>query len=90
MQRGKHSSGYQRAWPYHTAGPDQITSSNAGKGVAQDLGGENEQYLIHDAEVLLVEFDLLNDDLANVSMYLSSSIIYLHQLQRQSRRIHCC
>lgn len=54
------------------------------------MGGEDEQYLIHDAEVLLVELDLLDDDLANVSMYLSSSTIHLHQLQRQSRRIHCC
>lgn len=54
------------------------------------MGGEDEQYLIHDAEVLLVELDLLDDDLANVSIYLSSSPIHLHQLQRQSQRIHCC
>ena len=63
MQCSEHGSGNQGTGPYHAAGADEIAPGDASEGVAQYLGGEDEQHLVHDAEVLAVEFDLFDNDL---------------------------
>ena len=63
MQRSEHGSRHQSLGPDHPSRPDEKSASQSRKSIAQDLGREDEQQLVSDANFLFVEVCLLHNDI---------------------------
>ena len=67
MQRVEQSAINERAWPDHARRPDEKLAEQTTKRETDDLGGEDEHYLITEAKMLSVEHFLGRNDVGCVS-----------------------
>lgn len=68
MHGSEHCGRHQSSWPYHAGRSHQEPTSETGKAIAEDLGRNSEKDLVQYAQILLVEFCLLNNHLAGISL----------------------
>lgn len=74
MHGSEHCGRHQGCWPYHAGRSHQEPPSKTGKTIAKDLSRNGEEDLVQYAHILLVEFCLLNNHLAGISLDFSQSI----------------
>jgi hypothetical protein len=63
MHRSEHGRRHQCGWPDHATRPNKITPSESSQRVSENLCRQYKKNLVYDAQILMIEFNLFDNDL---------------------------